>query len=376
MRTFVNTDRQIFIDNPATTGALLRGTAWVNQNDCTASIFRFACTALDELSPRDVANALVQTTIVPILHLLNCQVLEGQQLKAIDKLAAELMGKVKATVSDALVNVLHRPLAPLPFQSALLRLAEFSLRLRQRLLILAEEARVLDLFTVGECSKVFQTHINTNDLIRHGQWLRFHNAGETGMPVAAGIAVYRQRLGHPFQLAMHLDSHVAHFGEAQLFVAKKAPVAFFLRIREGIVAVIRLEARVSGLLATFHAAKEGTKGQVDAFLGILHRLSMAFLQPHFILLPLSQHLVRVIAAERFLPFLPSIATHFQRLVIDPATSIQRLLQGGTLRFGRKQAIPKRLSHGGIITEVLHKVESYIGAFITRMNAGALCARIL
>ena len=327
-----------------TAGTLLRCAAWFNQNDCTTSIFRFACTALDELSPRGVGNTLVQPTMVPVLHVLNLKFFEGQQLKTVDELAAQLVGKVKTAVSNALVDVLYYAL---PFASLWRSLRFFVLAplgFRQRFLITAKEAGICNRFTVRQRSKVCQAHVNANHLIRDGQRLRFHNAREAGIPLAEHVSANCQCLRYPLQLAVQSDSHITDFRKMNIFIADKLPV-YILGICERIITGIGLETRVSWFFLTrVDTTKKSAKSQIYALLSILHRLTMTSLQPYLSLFPFSQHLVCVITAERFLPFFPGIAAHFQRLVIDPTAAIKMLLQGSTLCFRGKQTVLETLSH--------------------------------
>src|SRR5690554_1236332 len=107
MRTVMLSDRQVFRNDSATTGALLRRASGVNQRHTTTSFFRFVRSELHELTPGHICYALVDGSLAVLLHVLNVKVLEGDELVLVHQPARLLMSKVAATVGGAAVSVLQ-----------------------------------------------------------------------------------------------------------------------------------------------------------------------------------------------------------------------------------------------------------------------------
>ena len=353
MRTIVNTNRQVFANNLTAARTHLRCLPGVNSCDRPTSFLRFVERVLHQSPPGDIGDALVHPTVIAVLHILNIQVLKGYELKPVDQLSADLVGKVPSTVRDTFVDMLHHALALAMLGRAFLMRVQALLRPDQRAFILAEEARVGNVFAGAQSGKVYQSNVNTCHLVGHRQRPGFDLAREASIPVAEGVAAYGECLDLALDGPVHLDLEVANLGEPEPLVFKKAKVAPLLRVREAIVSVPTLEAGIARLLvSSFDPAEESTECQVDPLLGLLLGLRVTTCQPRVSLTPVGEQLVRVVLAEALLLVLPGIAPHLKCLVVHPSARVQDVLQLGTLALGWIQPVLECPSHKEIVSHLV------------------------
>jgi hypothetical protein len=265
MGTIVNTNRQVFANDFAASGTHLRCVSGINSCDCPTSFLRFEGRVLHESPPGDIGDAFVHPAMVAVLHSLNLQVLEDDELEPVDQVATDLMGEVPPAVGDALVDVLHHALALEVLWRALLARAQAALRLGQRAFVLAEEVWIGNMLACAQGGKVRQTDINAGHLVGGGQRLRFDLAGEAGIPVAEAVATDGEGLDLALDGPVKSDLDVADLGESEPTVVEEAKVALLLGICEAVEAVPALEAGIARLLVTgLDPAEEGTECRIDA----------------------------------------------------------------------------------------------------------------
>ena len=342
----MHTCRQVFRNDFAAVGALLRRSTRVNQHALATSLLSFVAGVLYQLVPRGVADALVQRAVAVFLHVADVKVLEHDDLKFVHQPPAQLMSKVLTAVGDALVDVLNDALMLPVFRRAFVAPREAALRLRQRPLVLPEEARVGDLLASRERGKVGQAEVDAHDMRRRRQRIKLDFDRETGVPVTERVLLDGQRLNLALEGAVQHDSHIADLRQIQAVAVKTKAV---LRVGEGFVPARTLEAGVAGFLACFYAAKERLEGQINAGADFLQALREGIVEKRMILLPSGQHLDRVVAADAFLPLLPRLLAGFQHFVVDPTAGIQRPPHGGALRCCGEKAVLVGQSH----TLILH-----------------------
>src|SRR5215211_7494571 len=141
-------------------------------------------------------------------HALDVQVFKHNQTEPRNERTAELMREVITPESDSFVNARYR----LAFLSPL--------RLRQRLLICAEEARVINSLSRRERDERSQSNVYPDCLmiLRQSLWRTFH--GEARIPLVRGRARDGKRLDLTFNRAVQFDSHIPDFGQAQLTISE------------------------------------------------------------------------------------------------------------------------------------------------------------
>ncbi len=98
----MDTYRQVFGNNDATTGACLRCASWVDPRDTPTSVCSFVGSELHELTPGHIRYAACDVLVACRCascgsdHILNVEFFKGNELVLIDQLARFLMGKVTA----------------------------------------------------------------------------------------------------------------------------------------------------------------------------------------------------------------------------------------------------------------------------------------
>ena len=186
----MHTHRQGFWNPFPAARAILRGVAWINLYQRPTSLRSFVGRVLDELAPRRIVNALGQRMVLD--HVGRLQVFKDQYLEALYKTMAQLVGKILAPVGDPRMDMLDYPIGFAPLRAAFREATGVALCLRQRLLVLAEEARVGDLLTLAsrqpQGSEVVQTQVDADYQGRGWQGLRFYLDREAGVPMVQAIA--------------------------------------------------------------------------------------------------------------------------------------------------------------------------------------------
>ena len=87
---------------------------------------------------------------------------------------------------------------------------ELTLRFRQSLFVLAEEARVFNELAAGESRKDFETNVNADLLGRGFKRLWLNLAGEGGIPLARSRSADSAGLNVAFNPAVKVNGNVAN----------------------------------------------------------------------------------------------------------------------------------------------------------------------
>ena len=295
--------------------------ARINLHARSTSVRSFIVRELYELIPRRITDGLSEAMIPG--HACDVQIFKGDDSEQRNESMTELVSEVTAAISDAFVNA-SRSLALL-----------FSLRLRQRLLIRAKEARVGNLLARRERGKVSESNINSYCFIVCGKWLRFDFNRKARIPFARCGASYRESLNLAFNRAMQLDSQRSDFREAQLAVCHGEAGS---SIGETVVAFARTEAREACLLFRPDAAKESVKGFLHSLQDILQHLTVDARHIFTSLFDVRQ-LVGLLNITHGLSFKTvCVASFLHTRVVEFAAQSKRRLQTGNLRLAWKQAI--------------------------------------
>lgn len=211
------------------------------------------------------------------------------------------------------------------------------------------------MFTSRESCEVSQPNINANDFWRWRKWLWLNLTGKASMPVAQTISLDIQCFDPSLNGAVEFNFDVANFRKIQLSIINEPETSPSLFVSERFVPII-LESWIARFLTVSHTSKEVLKSKVNSLLGFLKALRESTAEPRLVLFPLGEHLVCIIQRERFLPFLPSVMTCFESLIVDPTASIQRLLHRCLLCFRWAESILKCFSHTIIIAQLRDTVK--------------------
>src|SRR5579871_2678768 len=183
-------------------GAILRSVRRVHGHDHTSGAFSLLREDSAEHRPCGIRNALIQTGLLACAvgqilsclfvlfgfwtpgHVLDLECFHGDQPEAVDDPSSGLVNKVMASITDALMNTRDSFLSLATFPATLLLLLELALGLRQCLLLLAQEARVLDELTVREGRELFDANIYADLLLGFGERFCLDFTAEAGEPFA------------------------------------------------------------------------------------------------------------------------------------------------------------------------------------------------
>ena len=374
MRARVDTNGQGFFNQSATTRTHLGRVARVNCYHAATGPFCLVRRVLYQLIPGGVTDAFIQAVPALGLHLLNVQVLKGDELVAVHQLPAELVGEIPTAVGYSFMDMLDNSLVLAIFGRAFFGFTQAALRLSECLFVTPEKAGILDFLTRAKGSKGFQAHIYTNYSGHRGQGFGRELAREASVPVTKTIVANSQCLDGSDDGAVQLNFHVTDFREPQPTIryAKAG-----LRVGERIVTVMTSKAGIARGLSVLDAAKEGLKGKVKTHTDILQNLRMHRLEGRMFPLESRNHLDGVVQRYRLLPFLPGIPTMGQHVVIQPATFIQRLLQDMALFLGRIESVLVSLHTDSIarfyVSVNSHKRRDLRGSMYPRLESRGFIA---
>ena len=282
VRTIVNTDGQVLWDNFTASRTILRSSPRINSRRQPTSVLSFIGREVYELTPCSIGNTLVYAAPIAVLHILDIQVLKGDDLILINQSPAQLVSKIVAATGNAMMNMLDNSLAFAIFRRAFLAFTQTALGFRKRLFILAEKARIGNVLSARQRSKMTQAHINTDHLVAGRQQLRFNNTREAGVPVTQDITPDSQRFDLAFDGSVDFDPDLADFGKVKPTIVRKIETT--LRICKRFVP-ITFEARIARFFSCFHAAKEVLKSQIDTGAGFLQTLRVCITEKRMLCLP-------------------------------------------------------------------------------------------
>src|SRR6266511_4180261 len=326
-------------------GAHLGGIAGVYQDDDSASFCRFADRHADELRPRYVHDAFAHSAPASRSHLLRLKVFKHDQLIAIDQFAAALVGKVRSSVANPLVDLCQERFLFGVFDPILSVLGSI-LALLYALevgFIFAIEARVVDLLAIRERGERCKTDIHARDLLRRWQGMRVRLTGKADVPLAGTRTRQRDGLGRTLHRAVHHHMHRADFGEYQS-IAFQAHTIAVLRIGDAIVAPELLEARKADFRRTFlHTAKERLERQINPHLNVLQHLGMHQLQRRALGFPARQQRLGIVQPKRS-AFGMRVSPRRKRLVVDPPARLKLLLKDAPLAVREIDAVFVGFAH--------------------------------
>lgn len=342
----MDTNRQIFRNSLATTRAILRRAFRVDSEIAPTSVFCFVGAKIQHHSPGNICNALVNGLVPVGLHPVNVELFKDDQAESIDQFPAFLVSKVIASVFDTGMNVVQGLNSLAAFWRSLVKLAYLALDTLKVRFVALYPALPFYRFAIGQRGKGGQSKINANHFATDRQWLRFDNAGKTGVPIAKPVTLDGERFTLALCWPVQDDFNVANFRDGQPGTRQLKTGLFE---REAIIPPVSFKTREAGFISGLDPAKESLKSQVNPFLYILKYLGMNVFELRSFGFPSGQHLISIIQTQRLLLLFPRIFTQSQRIVIDFAAKFKGLVQLRTLRFGWIEPVPERLSHTVIIS---------------------------
>ena len=176
--------------------------------------------------------------------------------------------------------------------------------------------------------------------------LRCRENGTLRCPAGASLWLSEVRQETPFtQRAVYLAyQDMPDFGEQQP-ITYQARTITPLRVRETVVVIAALKARIPRLLTRFHAAEEGFEGAVYPQYHILQDLGMDSGAIVSAVAYLRQLGFLLVVTNRYLPHLPGIAPFLERRIVQFAAHTQNRLQLFCLSRRWRELVLERLACG-------------------------------
>jgi len=288
-----------------------------------------------KLSPSHIRDALSEAMIVP--HLIDIQILNGNDTEAIDDAPAILMGKVCPSVRYAFVDMSNHLSSFSSGWSSLRFLRQFALRFSQCLLISSKEARIRKSLTSGKGSEVNQTNINSYSLTRLWEKLVFHFTSKAHKPLSCACVPNTAGFDFAFNRAMNDSFHCANFRQSD-FVGIDGISTLW--IGKAVIPASSTKSRVAWLLSGFYSSKESLKSKVNPHSHILQYLTMNSRKRWSLFFQCREHIDLVIHTKRLLPFLPNCFPLLKKMIVEPSALIQSILHSCSLACRRIESIAK------------------------------------
>ena len=323
----MDTYRQVFGNNRATTGACLRSASWVNQRHPSTSVFSFVGGELHELTPSHVRNAPADR-LRPMgtrvdLHLLNVEFFKSNELIFIHQFTRFLVCEVVAPIRRTLVGMTQGVNNLAPLGATFGKLLFLALQSGNVVGILLHPTLAFDLVTITEVGKGGQTQVNTDNVMIGWQWLWLTFTGETSVPVANRITLNGQGLNVSTDRTVQFDPHVTNLRKCQ-----SVAVQLETRLLEGerVIAAIALKAGIARSFTSLDTTKESFESQLHALLNVLQNLGMNFFQRWLFGFPLREKLIRIVQAQRLSCLLIGVLANCQRIVVDAAACLKHSIK--------------------------------------------------
>src|SRR6266487_195634 len=141
-----------------TPAAILCRIGRVDFDKRSASFFRFARELPKELRPCRVTDAFCQTMVMN--HPVHVKIFDTDHPEAIDDLTARLVGEIVTPERDPLMHPRYDFTMLAALRRAPGQFGILALHLGPRLFLVAEKARILDLFRRGEGGKGLESDID------------------------------------------------------------------------------------------------------------------------------------------------------------------------------------------------------------------------
>ncbi|HEY7021044.1 MAG TPA: hypothetical protein VH349_08005 [Ktedonobacterales bacterium] len=283
-------------------------------------------------------------------HPIDRQILDRDHVKLIDNATTVLMREIAASPRNPFVNTSDNTATFGALWRAFLLFTEVTLDLGKRFFLLAEETWVGNLITRREGGKRLQAHVNAHLLSGLWQGRRFRAlTGKADEPLARAAECDRRRLGRAFDWTVqeYLDLADAMQPQASGLCLQLA-ADWDLGIGEAVVAALAPKTGIPWRLACPHTAKEGLKGEVNAYRDVLQHLRLNLGKGGSLHFERRQGRLLIVEAQRFLPPLPCIPARSEQVIEQPATFLQLLREEALLLLIRVQTVLERLTHAPVM----------------------------
>lgn len=337
-------------------GAILRSIGGVHCHELPTSTFSLVGKTGNELAPTSIGNRLSQAVIMQ--HTVGIDVFHADDPELIHNPMRELVGKVRPSIGDTLMDIGHNLFSPSSLWYSLIEQRQLPLSLSQSPLVCPEETGIGDSFPSGERSKGFQSHIDTDCPIRLAQRLIGNLAAKAHKPFASSTPAYIAGLDITDDRSVQDSLNVPDLRKHDVLIVQGESS---LRVSEAVIPPSTSKAGIAGLFACLNPPEESFERQVNTDCHVLQDLAVDQAKGRALLFQdWNRHCLGMIV-QGFLPRFPGVLALFQKIVVEPAALIQSCLQ-------------KMLLFGAWIDSVLecfkhHLYYSLIGALFQEEEAG-------
>ena len=338
MRTIVDSDTQILLNNFTATRAGLGGVLGIDLDYRSAGPFCLVGQEAKELCPRCVVDILVQNSEIIFNHFFRLKFFDVDVSEFIDYLSGEFMLKVSSLVTDSFVKAskfLSHVLAALPGISAL-RFFEFRFGLLKIF-------GIVDFPAIGHDGKSLDSDVDSDFLFGSGKdVLRNIVAGKRGDEPAV-LSLYRDCFDRSF------DVPVKPYPDGADILNVELPFFQFNSIsvgREGdrVKIIPAFESWKTGPVSFFHAAKECLERLVQTPENILRsgivKLSNSFVKATDFL----KRIGLVVITDRLAPLFPADDPLLKGVIVQKTSRIEKTVKLSFLSLVGKQPVFKGLPH--------------------------------
>lgn len=321
------------------TTTVLGSVGRVDLHKLSTSVLSFVGKFLGEVTPCRIHDAFGETMV--LLHPVHREVFYRNETVAVNKLAALLVGEVRAFVLDALVYFRYylAPLRALP--AAFGSFGESSLGTCKLPLLFPKELRSRYGSAVRCGDDGLEANVYTNRLLRLRQWFGPNFAREAHEPLTRGSLAYRSGLDLSLKRTVDHSFDMAYLGEEN-------PIAFYLeaalRVRERIVVVGSTEARIARLFSCLGPTKERLESEVYTNGDVLQHLRMNFSQSRVHLLARRVTRMLRIQGRRLARFLVGVSSLGEQFVVQTPAFPEGLNHLALLGGSREYPVAKCFTH--------------------------------
>ena len=253
-------------------------------------------------------------------HILDVEFFDGNQTIVVDDLSSALMNEIMSTVTNTLMDTTHYLFGFSPFVTVPLLQSQVTLCFCQRVLVLAEETRIVDKLSVGKSGELVESNVNTDLLIRCRKRYRFDFDGETDKPFVV-LPPNRAGFNLAFDRAMQGSLNGSDLGEIDSLLAN---LEACLRIGEAVITVA-LKAGKAGIIALLYAREEGVEREINTNGYVLQDLGVDRFDFWVNLGPFREMFLLFVAARRFTMHFIVVLALIKQAVVHVAAGVQSLI---------------------------------------------------
>jgi len=345
-----NTIRQFkFLTIPANTTGL-RCVSGIYLDLSFTSVFCFVSDEIKKHSPCNIANGFIDATKVIFFHVVNRKIFNDHSVESIYKFSGFLMSKIVSFPANSLVNASNHFAGLYSGLRGFFLSGKFTLSFGKGFFFLPEETGVFDLFPIRQGCKGAKPHIDT-DSRPNRLFNRFmlNITGKAYKPFAGRCSPNGTGFDYAFNGPMEFDFNSAYLGKLN-YVFEQFKTR--LRIGKRIISTLATEARVSRFFTGLYTPKECSGSKVYSCRNILKALAKSIIKKRMLFFKFGDRFALIISGKTFLFRFPRIPTLFQKIIIEPATNIKRMLKLFQLSFVWKNPVFKSFSHGSYTIHII------------------------